>query len=88
MPRRAHVIAKAVGVAVDRNDKLWTSVRSAPVPEINYLSAAEVPNSGYFQPLGDMPPTQSLLRRRSSHRSAAREVLNSGYFQPLADMPP
>jgi hypothetical protein len=56
MPRREHVIAKAVGVAVDRNDKLWTSVWSAPVPEINYLSAAEVLNSGYFQPLADMPP--------------------------------
>jgi hypothetical protein len=56
MPRREHVIAKAVGVAVDRNDKLWTSVRSGPVPEINYLSVAEVLNSRYFQPLADTPP--------------------------------
>ena len=45
MPRREHLIAKAVGVAVDRDDKLWTSARSAPAPEINYLSAAEVLNS-------------------------------------------
>jgi len=47
MPRRAHVIAKAVGVAVDRNEKLWTSARSAPAPEINYSSAAEVLKLGY-----------------------------------------
>jgi len=47
MPRREHVIAKAVGVAVDRNDKLCTSARSAPAPEINYSSAAEVLKPGY-----------------------------------------